>query len=126
MSLADVDAGVRRAIATYVHALDDGDTEGVVATFTADGTVEMPMGSHTGHDALRAAYDGWKPRGPQRHLVLNTAIVQFTDDTASSVSDFVFLAKGEAWGVQLVGRYVDELVRDGDRWLFVRRTATFS
>lgn len=126
MSLADVDAGVRRAIATYVQALDNGDTDGVVATFAADGTVDMPMGSHTGTDALRAAYDGWKPRGPQRHLVLNTLITSFTDDTASAVSDFVFLAKGEGWNVHLVGRYADELVRDGDRWLFVRRTATFS
>ena len=51
---ADVVEGVRAAIAAYTHALDDGRTDDVVATFCPDGVIEIPgMGTHAGHDALR-------------------------------------------------------------------------
>lgn len=126
-SLADVDAGVRRAIAAYTQALDDGRTDDVLATFCPDGSIDIPgMGTHEGHDALRAAYDGWAPRRPQRHLVLNTLITGWDDDEASAISDIVFLLLGtQGWAVQIVGRYDDVLHRDGDAWRFHRRTAAF-
>ena len=54
---ADVVEGVRSAIAAYTHALDDGRTDDVVATFCDDGVCDIPgMGRHVGRDALRAAY----------------------------------------------------------------------
>lgn len=126
-SLADVDAGVRRAIAAYTQALDDGRTDDVLATFCPAGSIDIPgMGTHEGHDALRAAYDGWAPRRPQRHLVLNTLITGWDDDEASAISDIVFLLLGtQGWAVQIVGRYDDVLHRDGDAWRFHRRTAAF-
>ena len=90
MTLADVDAGVRRAIAAYVHALDDGRADDVVATFCPDGVVDIPgLGTHAGHEELRAAYAGWAPRRPQRHLVLKTHITGWSDDEATAVSDVV-------------------------------------
>jgi ketosteroid isomerase-like protein len=126
-SFADVSEGVRHTIAAYTQALDDGRTDAVVATFCADGAVDLPgMGVHEGHEALRAAYARWTPRQPQRHLVLNTLITEWGDESATAVSDVVFLLRGDAgWAVQLVGRYTDTLHRDGDRWLFHHRTATF-
>ena len=128
-SYAEVDAGVRRAIATYTQALDDGRTDGVVATFCPDGTVEIPgMGTHEGIDAIRAAYAQWTPRRPQRHLVLNTLVTEWTDTEARATSDVVFLLKGkEGWAVQVVGRYDDVLHHDevDDRWRFHARRATF-
>lgn len=125
--LADVDAGVRRAVATYTQALDDGRTDDVVATFCPDGAVDLPgMGTHEGHDALRAAYAGWVPRRPQRHLVLNTCITAFDDGEATATSDVVLLLlRSGGWSVQLVGRYHDTLHRDGDDWRFHRRVAEF-
>ena len=51
------------------------------------------MGTHEGHDALRAAYDGWKPRRPQRHVVVNTHVTDWNDDEASASSDVLFLLK---------------------------------
>ena len=52
MTYADVAEGVRATIAAYTHALDDGRTDDVVATFCADGVVDIPgMGTHEGHDA---------------------------------------------------------------------------
>lgn len=128
-SFAEVAEGVRAAIATYTQALDDGRTDDVVATFTADAVCDLgPMGRFEGQDALRAAYTGWAPRGPQRHLVLNTLVTARGDDEAEAVSDVVFIAPGKVgWAIHLVGRYRDVLHRDpdGGTWRFHRRTATF-
>jgi hypothetical protein len=126
MGPADIGEGVRSTIAAYTHALDDGRTEDVVDTFCLDGTIDIPgLGTHTGHDALRQAYDSWKPQRPQRHLVLNTLVRASGDDEAVALSDVVFLLHREGWAVQLVGRYDDILHRDGDRWRFHRRHAEF-
>jgi hypothetical protein len=124
---ADVVEGVRATIAAYTHALDDGRAEAVVATFCPDGVTEMPgMGTHEGHDALLAAYTKWKPRRPQRHLVVNTLVTEWNEHEAHAISDVVFLLQGEAgWAVQLVGRYHDTLHNDGGTWRFHRRAAEF-
>ena len=80
-----------------------------------------------GHDALRAAYVGWVPKRPQRHVVVNTHVTDGTTRRPNAVSDLLFLLKGEAgWAVQMVGRYDDTLHRDGDTWRFHRRRAEFS
>jgi hypothetical protein len=126
-SYADVVEEVRALLARYTHALDDGRADDVVATFCADGSVDIPgLGTHEGHDALRAAYTKWKPRRPQRHLVVNTLVTDWDDHEAHAVSDVVFLLQGDAgWNVQVVGRYHDTLHRDRDRWRFHHRRAEF-
>ncbi len=120
---------VRALLARYTHALDDGRVDDVVATFCDDGSVDIPgLGSHAGRDALHAAYTKWKPRRPQRHLVVNTLVTDWSDDEAHAVSDVVFLLRGdERWGVEVVGRYHDTLHRDRDGagWRFHRRRAEF-
>ena len=127
LTFAQVAEGVRATIAAYTQALDDGRTDDVVATFCADGGCDIPgLGTYEGRDALRAAYDKWKPRRPQRHLVLNTLVTDWTEHEAHATSDVVFLLQGDAgWAIQLVGRYDDTLHRDGDAWRFHRRAATF-
>jgi hypothetical protein len=126
-TFADVAEGVRAALAAYTHALDDGRTDDVVATFCPDGAVDIPgMGTHEGHDALRVAYAKWTPRRPQRHLVLNTHVTDWNDHEAVAVSDVVFVLQGEAgWAIQLVGRYHDTLHRTDGAWRFHRRVAEF-
>ncbi len=127
MTRAEAAEGVRAAIATYTQALDDGRTDDVVATFCADGGVDLPgMGTFQGHEALHAAYSKWEPRRPQRHLVLNTLVTEWSDTEATATSDVVFLLLGHSgWSVQLVGRYHDTLHHDGGTWLFHHREATF-
>ena len=127
MTYADAVEGIRAAIAAYTHALDDGRTDDVVATFTPDGICEIPgMGTHVGHDALRAAYTKWKPRQPQRHLVVNTLVTDWNEHEATAISDVIFILKGDAgWAIQVVGRYHDTLHHTGGAWRFHRRTAEF-
>ena len=126
-TFADVAEGVRAAIAAYTLALDDGRTDDVVATFCADGVVDIPgLGTHEGHVALREAFARVEPRWPQRHLVLNTHVTDWNDQEAKATSDVVFLLKGDSgWAIQLVGRYQDTLHHDDGTWRFHRRTATF-
>jgi hypothetical protein len=126
-TFAEVAEGVRAAIAAYTLALDDGRTDDVVATFCTDGVVEIPgLGTHVGHDALRAAFARVEPRSPQRHLVLNTLVTDWNDHEASAISDIVLILKGESgWAIQLVGRYDDTLHYDDGTWRFHRRAATF-
>src|SRR5450755_455206 len=124
-TFADVVEGVRAAIAAYTQALDDGRTDDVVATFCPDGVCEIPgMGTHVGHDALRVAYSGWKPRRPQRHVVVNTHVTDWNDHEANAISDVIFLLLGDSgWAIQLVGRYRDTLHHDDGTWRFHRRAA---
>jgi hypothetical protein len=127
MTFADVAEGVRATIGVYTQALDDGRTDDVVATFCPDGVCELPgMGTHRGHVALRAAYSAWEPKRPQRHLVLNTVVAEWSNTEAQAVSDVVFLLLGRSgWSIQLVGRYSDTLHHRDGVWRFHRRAATF-
>jgi ketosteroid isomerase-like protein len=128
LTFAEVSAGIHNTIGAYTQALDDGRTDDVVATYCPDGGCDIPgLGTFSGHDELRGAYGGWTPNRPQRHLVLNTHISSWDDEQATASSDIVFLLQGkEGWKVQIVGRYTDTLHRDGDRWLFHSRVATFT
>src|SRR5438067_4905964 len=123
---ADVVEGIRATIAAYTQALDDGRTDDVVATYCDDGVFDRAaMGTFEGHDALRTAYDSWKPQRPQRHLVVNTRVTDWSDDEAHAISDVVFILKGEStWSTQFVARYHDTLHQDGGRWKFHRRTVS--
>jgi hypothetical protein len=124
---AEVVEGIRATIAAYTHALDDGRTDDVVATFCADGGCDMPgLGSFEGHDELRTAYAKTVPRIPQRHLVVNTHVTDWNEHEASATSDVVFLLKrDDGWAIQLVGRYQDTLHNKGGTWRFHHRAATF-
>jgi hypothetical protein len=124
---AEVVEGVRAALSAYTQALDDGRIDDVVATFCPDGGCDIPgLGAHRGHEALRAAYSRVAPRRPQRHLVLNTLVTDWSDDEVHATSDVVFIALGKAgWGIQLVGRYHDVLRRDDGSWRFHHRAAEF-
>lgn len=126
-TFAEVAEGVRAAIAAYTLALDDGRTDDVVATFCPDGSCDIPgLGTHQGHEALRAAYARVVPRRPQRHLVGNTLVTDWSDREARAISDVVFLLKGDAgWAVQLVGRYHDTLHYADGVWRFHHRRAEF-
>jgi hypothetical protein len=123
MTTSDVAEGVRAAIAAYNHALDDGRTDDIVALFCADGVADLDgVGSFQGHDALRAAYDQFKPVVPQRHVISNTMLTSATDHEVSAISDLAFMTKGDAgWTIHLVGRYHDTLHCDDGTWRFHRR-----
>ena len=120
---ADVFAGVYTTIAAHAQRQDAGDTDGIMALYTKDAVLEVPgMGAYQGADAIRAAFDDWKPKGLQRHMPVNVVITDWDDERARATTDVVFIAQGDAgWAVRIVARYLDEFRRDGERWLLTRR-----
>ncbi len=87
----------------------------------------MPgLGRHEGHEALRAAYDQWKPRKPQRHLIINTLVTEWNEDEARATSDFVFLLLGEAGGPSASsGATTTSSTSTATRWRFHSRVGEF-
>ncbi len=126
-SYSEACAGISATLAAHVHALDDGRTDDIVATFTPDGVCDIEgMGRFEGAEALREADAGWKPRMAQRHLIVNTHVSDLDDDRARAMSDVVFMVLTDAgWVIQLVGRYDDELRHADGRWLLAERIARF-
>lgn len=134
LRFADVAEGVRATLARYTLALDDGDTNGVINTFDPAGSFELAGSITVGHDQLRVMYDRWVPRSPQRHMVVNTLVTDWSDTTASSRSDVILVtaprAKPDAdpltplaWSIGFVARYHDALIYDSasQLWTFVSR-----
>jgi ketosteroid isomerase-like protein len=123
MTFADVHAGVSATISAHAQAQDAGRTEDMVALYTPDGVLEVPgMGTYQGADTLRATWDAWKPRQPQKHMTGNVVITEWNEDTAKALTDVVFFQKGpEGWSVGIVARYLDEFRRVGGAWLIARR-----
>jgi uncharacterized protein (TIGR02246 family) len=119
----EVYVAVRDIIARHAQAQDDGRTDDMVALYCDDAVLEVPgMGVYEGVEAIRAAWDGWKPQSPQRHVVVNTVLTDWSDSDASATSDVVYVQKGDAgWSVQIVCRYKDVFQRRQGRWLLRRR-----
>ena len=122
-SYADVFAGVYSAVAAHAQAQDAGDTDAIMALYTADAVLEVPgMGVFEGADAIRAAWDKWKPQGLQRHMPVNVVITDWDAGQARATTDVVYIAQGDAgWAIQIVARYYDELRPVDGKWRFSRR-----
>ena len=90
--------------------------------------IDIPgMGTHEGHDALRAAYAGWSRNAPQRHLVLNTLVTDWSDDEATAISDVIFLLQGkDGWSPRWSAATTTCSTADDGTWRFHRRTAEFT
>lgn len=122
-TFAEVFAGVYATVAAHAQCQDAGDTDGIMTLYAPDAVLEVPgMGVYQGTDAIRAAWDAWKPRGLQRHLPVNIVITGWDDTQARATTDVVFLAQGDGgWSVRIVARYHDAFRPAGGRWLLSRR-----
>jgi uncharacterized protein (TIGR02246 family) len=126
-SFEAVTAGVKATIAAQAHAQDDGRTDDLVALYTEDAVIVVPgVATLEGREAIRTAFNEWKPQTPQRHMVSNIIVTEWDATTAKATSDVVFVQKGEAgWSVQIVGRYYDTFALIDGTWLFTRREDEF-
>jgi ketosteroid isomerase-like protein len=122
-SYADVFAGVYTTVAVHSQAQDAGDTDTIMALYMPDAVLRVPgMGDYEGADAIRAAWDAWKPKGLQRHMPVNVVITEWDDKQAKATTDVVFLGQRDgAWSVGIVARYYDEFRQVDGKWLLSRR-----
>jgi len=118
---------IHELIARYNRAVDGGDAEGWVATFTPDGVFQsLLVGVHRGHDELRAfaddfvsgSYDAWT--GGQHWI--GSVIIDGDRSRASVFSYHIMYVpvEREVRGV-LMAAHDDEVVWTPEGWRFSLR-----
>jgi hypothetical protein len=115
---------IRDTMAAYTHNGDRGRVAEMAATFCEDGILDI-VGQEPlrGREAIVSLLSGAVERGSGagfvRHFVTNLRFDELTPERARTSSYFLVMT---ADGPDHWGRYRDELVPSGDRWLFTRRT----
>jgi uncharacterized protein (TIGR02246 family) len=114
----------------YRRCLDARDFAAYAALFTDDGEWVGNLGHVQGPGEIEEMLErtlgqgfGVEP-GTDFHLVANPE-VELDGDRATARSTWCFVERGADGkpSLSLIGRYEDELVRDGGRWKFRRRVA---
>jgi hypothetical protein len=121
-AVEDKDA-IREVLAEYCFRLDGSRFAEMAALFTEDGTWDTAFGKATGRAAIADLARGLRERaGDQRpravHLTTNIAIT--LDETTAQVRSNWMLVQNSPEGPKIGsgGGYQDEMVREGERWLF--------
>jgi hypothetical protein len=117
---------IGRTIALYGQLVDDlrFDTWGEL--FTDDAVLAMPGRTFEGREAIVKEVRAMESNSPGvvRRLYF-TPVIEFDSSTSARAwTDFIAIGRvgdDRPWTVTTVGRYCDELVETGDRWLFARR-----
>ena len=107
----------------YATAADASDGEGVAELFTADGIWDATaygLAVLEGRDALVAHFSQTLDQ-VSAHLVANHVVQQPSDGSVAASSLTHAIIRRPDRVRQMVVRYDDRLVLDGDRWRFVSR-----
>lgn len=114
---------ILRTIAEYCHAIDERSGAGLGDLFTEHGELDFMGQRFKGRQAIveRLAHAG----GGLVHVPYNP-VLDITGDTAKGTVDHLLLRRVEnaPTEVFVVGRWVDEYLRDGDRWRIASRCIT--
>ena len=128
-------AEIEDLMARYLFAMDYGDLDSYVATFTEDGSIEFANGTYRSHAEIREAVGRFKDSIGQfyttedgepaalRHVLLQS-VVRVEGDRAWSTSLWMEMANDgpdDSFKMGTFGIYEDELERVDGRWLFSRR-----
>lgn len=129
IKIGDVDAlqrivavhAIRDLVVTYAMAFDDHDWARLGSLWTEDAAFVVGDQVFQGREAVMAFlstclpddYDG-KHMNPQ-------TLVQLADDGQSAVADTDVVWIPQNFQNMILARYHDDVVKDGDRWLFRRR-----
>jgi len=128
-------AEIEDLMARYLFAMDYGDFDAYVATFTEDGELTFAGGTSKGRDAIRKAVMGFKASigkyykdkegnpATLRHVLLQ-AVIRVEGDRAWTRSLWVEMANNgpeDSLKMGTFGIYQDELKRIDGRWLFSKR-----
>jgi uncharacterized protein (TIGR02246 family) len=118
--------GVADLFTRYCCALDNGEVETVVACFTADAVLKSPVVDLKGAEAIRAfanRFAAQRAAGAQfRHMVTNIAVELDGDQARATAYLMVLISQNGAHRTLPPGRYECDLVKQGGKWRFTRRT----
>jgi hypothetical protein len=114
---------VHKLYAEYAHRVDDGDIRAWSQLWTETGAMIVRGNTHQNREGVYnylagARGDGVDPLA--RHFVLNVEPT-LSGDTAHVVADFTHIvASSVGAGIEMVGRYISDLVWQDGRWWFDR------
>ena len=124
---------IRDLVARYNACGDSGRFDEMIVLFAEDAVVELRGETLEGRAAIRGMFErvasrtGKKPKAPAAPPRASKFIRHFTSTHQIDVEG-PDRARGRAYyavltdaGLDHWGRYVDDYVRDGERWLFERR-----
>ena len=115
-------------VARYNRSIDNGDRKEFLSVFTEDGVWVSPlMGTFEGHEALAGWFDDYfsTPSDHQygQHRVTNMIFDKVEEDRVEMWSNWILTSPhNDGPHVTVMGNYYDVIVRQGDRWLFQKRT----
>jgi hypothetical protein len=122
-----VDGGweIQQVVLRVARCSDRADVPGLVDNFTDNAVLEAGGRTVAGRDALFEFFGGARaPVAPDnersKHVVTNTLLEPGAD--AGQVASTSYFQVLRSWGVANWGRYVDRMVREGDRWRIAHRT----
>ena len=127
MLTVDDRVAIRELIARYNRALDRGDYETVVSTFTADGIFDNSLiGTLSGRAALLAGFKTMTTNPQYRsfhqgqHWVSNEVIIG-DDDRAQVHSDVLFITTEPEPRILSISGYSDDVIKQEGEWRFAHR-----
>ena len=119
--------GIRKTIAQYTDAGDNGRYEDLIPCYAEDGVFEIAIGRWQGRSEIEAALRGMRAQRDadapllQRHH-LGTCRIEVEDATrARAITYYTVISD---CGPDHAGRYLDRLVKRDGRWQFAHRTVT--
>jgi uncharacterized protein (TIGR02246 family) len=119
-------AAIHDLFTCHCCAPDNGEVETVAACFTANAVLKSPVIDIKGHDEIRAfagRFAAQRASGTQfRHMVTNIAVTIDGDRATATAYLLVLISKDGSHRTLPPGRYECDLVKEGGRWLFARRT----
>ena len=115
---------IRRVTAEYMCAVDERDPGALAATFTPDGVIEV-VGMRTHRGSAEVAEVALRDRGTALHMTTDP-IIDVDGDQATQVCRLLIARASNDAETPVsfyeAGVYHDDLVREGEGWLFARRT----
>jgi len=120
---------IRELIARYCFLIDAAQYDEWAQTFDEDAVFEVRgMFKFEGRAAIRE-FANHIPKNAQgkpgmKHCTLNQ-IIEVSGERAKATCYLLLIRDGTPLHVDIAGRYEDELVKRGGRWLFSQRVAHF-
>lgn len=130
LSVLEEKDAIHETIANYCFHFDGGEFDQWVDLFTDDGVFDAgTMGVQKGKEALKAFLKNVRLTNGSpmmKHCVMNEIITVHGDQATAKSYIILVRSKGEGALVNgLAGRYEDQLIKQGDRWLFKNRKVHF-
>lgn len=116
------ESDIRKLVALYPQAADDGAYETFSSLFIPDGAIQIGNERMSGRKEISKWLETTHAVGPLRHLMLNPSIELDSPNTAHGKMDMALLVKKDGkWVLTAPSRYNDTFKRTNEGWRFAER-----